>query len=495
MPSAADETGFAWSRNKTLVLGVLCLAQFLESIDLTVVNLALPKIKGDLGFSEADLPWVINSYSLAFGGFMLLGGRVGDLLGRHRVFLWGVAVFTAASLASGLAQTGGMLIASRAVQGLAAGFVGPLTLAMIASSFPEEKARRKAVGIWGGLGAVSGAVGLVVGGALTGGPGWRWVFLLNMPVGLLILAGWRLLSREPDYRRRGRFDAVGAVTVTAAVTLFSYAVAQTSSVAWSSPKTIGFIVAAVALLAYFLVHEAVFAREPLVPLALFKNRWVSSSNILMALSNAGLYLTSLLLPLYMQQVMGYSPLRAGVATLPMALSLPAFAGVGNLLVARIGSRATMTIGMLVCAAGTFFFSRMSPGGAYPGNVLLPSLLVGAGAALMILPLITSAERGVPASEHGVAAGLINVSRLLGGALGIAVISTIATSRESHLIAGGEAVRSALSEGLRLGFLVSAGVLVFTALTAVVLAPGKGRSPERAEAAAQPRPAESVPGQG
>ena len=475
------DADFVWTRAKVIILTVLCLAQFLEAIDVTVVNVALPTIKNDLGFTQADLQWVVNAYTVLFGGFMLLGGRAGDLLGHRRVFIAGVALFTLASLGSGLAQSGGLLIAMRGVQGLAAAFIGPLTLAMIATSFPEGKARNRAVGTWGAVAGVSGVVGLLLGGLLTDGPGWRWVFFINVPVGVAMLACWKFLTKSERARGSKRFDAIGAVAVTAGVGLLAYGIVQTDRHPWGSARTILLLAAAAALLVYFVIHEAFVAAQPLVPLSLFRNRAVTGANLVMALSNAGLYTTSLLATLYMQQVLHYSPLKTGLAFLPMTLSMLAFAGLGPALVPRIGIRFTMAIGLVVGSAGLLLFSRVSPDGSFLGDLLAPSLLLGSGAALMLIPITIAAEHGVPAERHGIAAGMINVTRLTGGSLGIAVLATLATERTNHLLGGHQPAASALTSGLRLGFAIGAGLMLAAAVVTVAIFRNEGRKPkERAD---------------
>ena len=457
------------------MLVVLCLAPLLEYIDMTVVNVALPTIRADLGFALPDLQWLINAYTICFGGFFLLAGRAGDLLGRRRVFLAGVAVFTLASLASGLAPGPGLLIGARAVQGLAAAFVVPLTLAMIAAQFPEGKPRNLALTAWGTTTAISASLGLAAGGLLVTGPGWRWIFYVNLPVGVLILvASWRYLRDDRPAQRHRTFDAVAAVTSTAGLGLLTYAVVQTGAHPWHSAWTICLLAGAGALLAYFLVHELIFAAEPLLPFSLLRNRAVAGANAVSALSGAGLVSVFYFATLYQQQVLGYSALKTGLAYLPLTGVFMVVAGLGPVLIPRIGIRYVTAAGSLISAGSLVLLTRITPDGTLLGSVIVPTMIFGAGLAVFYIPMTVAAVYRVPPERTGVASALVNVTRTVGGAVGLAVISTVATSRISHQAASGHPAGEALSSGFRLAFVITAALLAAAAVFALAIFRGEGR---------------------
>lgn len=462
-----------WHRAQVIALVVLCLTQLLEALDITVVNVALPTLRTSLGFSTTGLQWVVNGYTVMFGGFLLLGGRAGDLLGRRRVFVWGTVLFTLASLGSAVATSADTLVGARMVQGLAAGFVSPMTLAILVSIFPEGPARTRALTFWGATTAVSASLGLVVGGVLVSGPGWRWIFLVNLPVCLFVLAAaLRYLPADrPAHRHRG-FDAVGALTVTSGIGLLAYAVAQTNTHAWGSAQTIGLLTAAAALLGYFVVHEAFISTEPLIPLSLFTIRAVIGANIVQALNAGGIYALFFFMSLEMQEMMGLSAVRTGLAFLPLSGLLIFCAGLGPLLVRRFGIRVALALGASIGTVGLLLFARVSPTGALLGNIIIPSLVVSLGFSLMFVPVTVAAVSGVPSEQNGVASGLLNVTRTVGGALALAVVATIATNRTASAIHFGHA--SALASGFRLGFLISAALMASAAIAAMTLFRSEGR---------------------
>ncbi|HEV2343271.1 MAG TPA: MFS transporter [Actinocrinis sp.] len=473
----AAETGteFVWTRKDVIVLVVLCLAPLLEYIDITVVNVALPTIRTDLGFALPDLQWVVNGYMVTYGGFFLLAGRTGDLLGRRRVLMTGVAVFTLASLLSGLSTSPGLLITARAVQGTAAAFVVPLTLAMIASSFPEGKARNLAVTAWGSVAAISSALGLLIGGPLVSGPGWRWIFFVNIPVGVVVVAAsWRYLRTDPPAQRRRKFDAVAAVTSTAGLSLLIYALVQTSTHAWGSGRTIGLLAVAAVLLGYFVVHENAVARDPLLPFSLFRNRAVSGANAASAMSGAALVSVFYFVTLYEQQVLHYSALKTGLAYLPLTGMFMVLAGAGPVLIPKIGIRYVTAIGALVAGVGVALLTRVSPNGTLGGTVILPTMVFGAGLAIFYIPMTIAAVYKVDSARTGVASALVNVTRTVGGAIGLAIVSTAVTSRVTHLAGTGHSSADALSGGFRLAFAITAGLLGATAVIAIVLFRNEGR---------------------
>jgi EmrB/QacA subfamily drug resistance transporter len=466
---------FRWTRGTVLALVVLCLAALLDTIDVTVVNVAMPTIKNDLHFSEAGLAWMVNAYMVPFGGFLLLGGRVGDVLGRRRTLLGGTVVFTLASLTSGLAQNAATMIASRAVQGAAAAFVIPMTLAMLASVFPAGPARNRAFAVWGGSSAVAGTLGLILGGLLVSSAGWRWIFLVNVPIGVFVVAAaLRSLPRDAPARARRDFDLAGALAATAGAGLLAYAVVQTGDHGWGSVRTLGLFAGAAVLLGYFMVHEALIARSPLIPMSLWRNPSVTGANIVSVLQSSSVFAMFYSTTLYMQQVLHYSALRTGLAYVPLGLSILVAAGLAPVLVPRLGVRYVVAIGAAVGAGGMALLARITPHGGLLTDLIVPTVVVGIGAGAMFIPASLAALSGVPGERHGVASALLNVSRQLGGALGLAAIATVATARTADALAAGQGQAAALTSGFQRGFVVSAALLAVTALTALVLLRDDGR---------------------
>src|SRR5580693_8968561 len=454
LAAAAGGAEFRWTRRHVLALAVLCLAALLDTIDVTVVNVAMPAIRDSLHFSEGGLAWTVDAYMVPFGGFLLLGGRTGDLLGRRRVLVAGTAVFAAASLGSALAPSAGVMIATRAVEGLAAAFVVPMTLAMLTSVFPAGPPRTRAFSVWGGISAAAGTLGLVVGGALVSAAGWRWIFLINIPVGLIVIvAALRVLPADSPPRRgigsRGGFDLGGAVSVTAGASLLAYAVAQTSSHAWGSAQTIVLLCGAAALAGYFVVHEGRVAGSPLMPLSLWRNRSVAGANIV-------------------------SALRTGLAYVPFGLSILVAAAAAPALVSLAGIRVTSILGSAVSLAGLLLLARVPVAGHLLTDIILPTVIVGLGAGAVIVPTSVAAMSGVTADQHGVASALLNVSRQLGGALGLAVIATVVASFAARSATLGNGAPTALTAGFHAGFAVSALLVVVSLFTAAVLLREDGR---------------------
>jgi EmrB/QacA subfamily drug resistance transporter len=469
---------FRWTRRHVLALTVLCLAALLDTIDVTVVNVAMPAIRNSLHFSEGGLAWMVDAYMVPFGGFLLLGGRTGDLLGRRRVLVAGTAVFAAASLGSALAPSAAVMIVTRAVEGLAAAFVVPMTLAMLTSVFPAGPARTRAFSVWGGISAAAGTLGLVLGGALVSAAGWRWIFLINIPVGLIVIvAALRVLPAD-EVARDGRsarrdFDLPGAVSVTAGASLLAYAVAQTSSHAWGSAPTIGLLCAAAALGVYFVVHEG-RARSPLMPLSLWRNRSVAGANVVSALLSSAMFAVFYSTTLYMQQVLHYSALRTGLAYVPFGLSILVAAAAAPALVSLAGIRVTSILGSAVSLAGLVLLARVPPGGHLLTDIILPTVIVGLGAGAVIVPTSVAAMSGAGSDRQGVASALLNVSRQLGGALGLAAISTVVASFTTRSAAAGNAAPAALTSGFHAGFAVSAALVAISAVTAATLLREDGR---------------------
>jgi EmrB/QacA subfamily drug resistance transporter len=463
----SGETPFRWTRRHAAALTVLCLAALLDTVDTTVVNVAMPAIRHSLHFSEGSLAWMVTAYMVPFGGFLLLAGRTGDLLGRRRVLLAGTAVFALASLASGLARNATLMIATRAAEGLAAAFVVPMTLALLSSVFPPGPARNRAFGVWGGVSAVAGTLGLILGGLMVSTVGWRWVFFINIPVGAVVLASALRVLPGDNPRGTGRrgFDIAGAVTATGGASLLAYAVVQTSSHGWGDGRTIGLLAAAAAVLGYFLIHEAYVAATPLLPLSLWRNRSVSGANVVAALQSSAVFAMFYCTTLYMQQVQHYSALRTGLAYIPLGLSILVAAGTGPVLVPRLGERFACVIGSLISMAGLIMFARIPASGHLLTDIIVPEVIVGIGVGMVFIPSSIAAMAGVPAARAGVASALLNVSRQLGGALGLAVISSfvVASTARAH---GPAAV--ALTAGFRTGFAISAGLTAATALAALIL---------------------------
>jgi EmrB/QacA subfamily drug resistance transporter len=472
--TTADE--FRWTRGPVIALTVLCLAALLDTIDVTVVNVAMPTIKNDLHFTESGLAWMVNAYMVPFGGFLLLGGRVGDVLGRRRTLLAGTVLFTLASLTSGLAHNTGMMIAGRAAQGIGAAFVIPMTMAMLASVFPAGPPRNRAFAVWGGTSAVAGTLGLIVGGLLVSAVGWRWIFFVNVPVGIfVVVAALRQLPADLVRFSRGRgFDAVGALTATAGASLLAYTVVQTGDHGWGSARTIGLLVVAFALIAYFVIHEGLLARTPLVPLALWRNRSVSGANIVSVLQASTLFAMFYSTTLYMQQVLHYSALETGLAYVPLGVSILVAAGIGPVLVPRIGVRHTIVIGSVIATAGMVLLTRISPGGRLLQDVIVPTVIVGIGAGLIFVPASIAALSEVPAERHGVASALLNVSRQLGGALGLAAIATVVTARTARAVGTGHPVPVALTDGFHQGFIVGTVLMAAAIVAAALLLRDDGR---------------------
>src|SRR3984957_19062475 len=478
----ADQAGeavasFSWTRRHVLTLVVLCLAALLDTVDVTVVNVAMPAIRESLRFSESGLSWMVNAYMVPFGGFLLLGGRAGDRLGRRRVLVAGTAVFALASLGSALAPSAGVMVGTRAAEGLAAAFVVPMTLALLSSVFPAGPGRNRAFAVWGGVSAAAGTLGLILGGVLVTAVGWRWIFLVNLPVGALVVAAaLRLLPADGPRPARGMggFDAGGALSVTAGTSLLAYAVVQTGSHPWGSARTIALLAVAAALIGYFLIHERFVATTPLMPLALWRNRSVAGANVVSALVASALFAVFYSTTLYMQQVLHYSALRTGLAYVPFGLSILVAAALAPTLVALAGIRLTTIAGALTSVIGFALLARIPAGGRLLPDIIAPTVAVGLGGGLMIVPTSIAAMSGVAAAGHGGAAAPLNVSRQLGGALGLAVISAVVASATARSSAAGHGSPAALTAGFHAGFVISAALVGVSVLTAAALLREEGR---------------------
>jgi len=469
----------------TLLLS--CLAQFMVILDVSVVNVALPSIHRALGFSEQDLQWVVNAYTVTFAGFLLLGGRAADLLGRRRVFVAGLALFGLASLAGGLAQSQLELIVARAVQGLGGAVIAPASLSILTTTFSEGAARNRAVGIWGAMGGAGGAAGVLLGGLLTQWLGWRWILFINVPIGLgAAVASSRLLLEGRDRSRARSFDLLGALSATVGLSLLVLGIVRTDVVGWGSAQALGLMGAGVALLGGFVLVEARLADEPLMPLRIYRSRTLSASNVIVLLIGASTFAMWFFLSLYLQQVLGYSAIRAGLAFLPMTLCIVAGSTFASRAVTRVGTKPLLIVGLVALAAGLVWFAGLSPSGSYAGGVLVPSLLVAIGIGLSFVPVTISAVSGVAAHEAGLASGLVNTSRLFGGALGLAVLAALATARTDHLAKAGDGLGRSLTSGFDLAFVVAATIAAAAAVIAVVGLPrvSARRARERAAVAAE-----------
>jgi len=448
-----------------LALYVLTLGSLMIVLDVTIVNVALPSIRADLGFSETSLAWVVNAYLLTYGGFLLLGGRLGDLFGHRRLFLIGIALFTVASLACGLSTTQWMLIGARTVQGLGGAVASAVSLSLMMTLFTEPADRAKAMGIFGFVAAGGGSIGVLLGGVLTDLISWHWIFLVNVPIGaLVILLSQRLLPGERGQAMSGRLDVAGAVTVTAALIIAVYAIVNGNQNGWTSATTLGLLATSVVVLALFIVIES-RVRSPLVPLGLFKHRNITVSNIVGVLWAAAMFAWFFLSALYLQLVLGYSPLEVGLSFLPANLIMGAFSiGLSAKLVMRFGFRKPLATGLLLAAAGLLLFVRAPVDGNFLVDVLPSMILLGFGAGIAFNPVLLAAMSDVEPSESGLASGLVNTSFMMGGALGLAVLASIAASRSHSLRLGGASELSALTGGYHLAFLVGAA---FAAVAAVI----------------------------
>ncbi|WP_425443838.1 MFS transporter [Streptomyces aidingensis] len=436
-----------------LVVLAACVGQFLVVLDVAVVNVALPSVQAELGMNAAGLQWVVNAYSLTFAGFLLLGGRAGDIFGRKRVFLLGLGVFTAASLAGGLAQQPWQLITARAVQGIGAATLAPATLSLLTTSVPEGPARHRAIGTWTAVGAGGGAAGGVVSGILTDTFSWRWVLLVNVPVGGLALIGaalWLVESRRTGDGRR--LDMTGALLVTAGLSAVAYGIVQSESAAWTAPATLAPLLGGALLLTLFVLAEA-RSRAPLMPLRLFRLRSVSTANTAMFVCGAAMVSSWYFLTLYMQNVLGLSPLQAGLGFVPHSTTIVLGAKLAPRLMVRAGARGLAMTGALLAAAGYFWQSAaMDADGGYPTTVLAPGITMMLGAGLLATPLASLATSGVPAGDAGIVAGLVNTARTMGGALGLAVLSTVAAARIGDT-RGAEALAEGYATAFRTGSVV------------------------------------------
>ena len=481
-PKRQETESFLSTRLGLLTLVLLCAVQFMDVVDASIVNVALPSIQHSLHFSQQNLQWVLSGYVLTYGGFLLLGGRAADLLGRRRVLIAGVILFALCSLAGGLATNGTTLIAARLVQGIGAALMAPAALSLVTTSFKEGVDRHKALGAWGAISGLGAAAGVFFGGVLSEGPGWRWVLYVNIPFCALILAGiFRLLDSDRPTGARRNFDMRGAVLVTGGMLLLVYALIKAPDVGWSTGRTIGSLVGAAAILAVFLVNEQRSA-DPLMPLSIFRVKGLAAADATQMIAFAGFLSMFFFLTLYMQNVLHWSPIQAGVAYLPVTVFLGLAATISPMLFARVGTRPVIVAGALLAAGGIYWLSRIPVHGSYLTD-LLPGLAVMAlGLGAILVGATVAANAGVPANQAGLAAGLLNTSAQLGIALGLAIFSALATARSNHLFAAHAARPDALTSGYARALLASSIFLAAAALIALRTTNSRGETPQQRDAA-------------
>ncbi|HZN89440.1 MAG TPA: MFS transporter [Thermoleophilaceae bacterium] len=443
-----------------LALVVLCVGMLMIVLDVTVVNVALPSVQDDLGFSQSNLAWVVNAYLISFGGLLLLAGRLGDLIGRRRVFLIGLGIFTVASLLCGVAQSQGLLIAARFVQGVGGAMTSAVILGMIVTMFPDPKEQAKAIGIYGFVASAGGSIGLLAGGVLTESINWHWIFFINLPIAIgTALAATRLIDADEGIGIGRGADVLGAVLVTGSLMLGVYTIVKASEFGWGATRTLGLGAVSLALLAAFIVRQA-RAANPLMPLHIFRSRNVSGANLVQVVVVAGMFGMFFMGTLYLERVLGFDPLEIGFAFLPATIVMGIFsAGLSARLNERYGARVTLVPALVFVLMGLVLFARAPVDGTYLADVLAPVILVGIGAGLAFPSLMTLAMSGATPADAGLASGLVNTTAQVGGALGLAVLATLATSRTGDLLASGEGTASALTGGYRLAFLVGAGLVV------------------------------------
>jgi EmrB/QacA subfamily drug resistance transporter len=445
-----------------------CLAQFMVILDVSVVNVALPAIRNSLRFSEQDLQWVVNAYTVTFAGFLLLGGRAADLLGRRRAFVSGLILFAVSSLAGGFADTQTLLIAARAAQGLGGAIIAPASLSILTTTFEEGAARNRAVGIWGATGGAGGAAGVLLGGVITDLLTWRWILFINVPIGLVAaLFAWRYISETRESAQRRSFDLAGAVAATLGLSVLVLGIVRTEVTGWGAASTVALLAGGALLLALFVAIEGWFARSPLMPLRIYASRTLSAANVVVFLLGAASFAMWFFLSLYLQQVLGYSPLRAGFAFLPMTLCIVAGSRLASRTVTQVGPKLILALGMALQAVGLLLFTQLSPDGSYLGDVLVPSLLIAVGIGFSFVPVTIAAVAGVASDEAGLASGVVNTSRLVGGALGLAILAVLAAARTTGDVHHGLAAHAALTGGFELAFGIAGAFAAAGALIALI----------------------------
>jgi len=476
-------------RSRWIALVVLCVGMLMIVLDATIVNVALPKIQTDLGFSQSSLAWVVNAYLISFGGLLLFAGRLGDLLGRRDVFLSGLVLFTAASLACGVSDSQSVLVVSRFIQGIGGALTSAVILGMIVTMFPQPGEQAKAIGVYSFVASAGGSIGLLAGGAITQVINWHWIFIVNLPIAIVTgVFAMRVLARDRGIGFSKGADLPGAGLIVAALMMGVYAIVEASNYGWGSAHTLGFGAGAVALMIGFVIRES-RAANPLVPLRIFRSRNLSGANAVQGLMVAGIYGMFFLGALYLQRVLGFDSLEVGLGFIPLTAIIGILSlGFSAKLNLRFGPKATLVPGLVFVAAGLALMSQITAGGSYWTEVLPAMVLVGIGAGLSFPSVMTLAMTGVRPEEAGLASGLVNTTLQVGGALGLAVLATLSTSRTANLVSDGTANSSALTSGYRLAFLVGAGlVLGAVAIALTVIRAGSSATDEVAVAAAEAEP--------
>jgi EmrB/QacA subfamily drug resistance transporter len=475
-------------RRRWVALYVLCVGMLMIVLDVTVVNVALPSIQDDLGFSQSSLAWVVNAYLIAFGGLLLLSGRFGDILGRKRIFMSGLGVFTVASLVCGLAQSQELLVAARFVQGVGGAMTSAVILGMIVTMFPEPREQAKAIGVYAFVASAGGSIGLLAGGVLTQSINWHWIFFINIPIGIATaVLATRLLDRDEGIGLGGGADVPGAVLITSSLMLGVYTIVKPAAeYGWGSGRALGLGAGSLALLAAFVVREA-RAPNPIMPLRIFRSRNVSGANLVQALLVAGMFGVFFMGSLYMQRVLGYDALQIGLAFLPATLIMGVLSvRYAEPLIMRFGARTTLLPGMVLIAAGLALFTQAPVHGSYLQHVLPVMILLGLGIGVCFPALMTLAMSGATQADAGLASGLVNTSAQVGGALGLAVLATLSATRSDNLIHSGKATAAALTSGYHLAFLIGAVLVVAAIVVAVtVVQQPEQRAEQHAPAEAEP----------
>jgi EmrB/QacA subfamily drug resistance transporter len=487
-----DQMVLSGNRSRWLALIVLCAGMLMIVLDATIVNVALPSIQRDLGFSQSSLAWVVNAYLIPFGGLLLLAGRLGDLIGRKRIFMIGLAVFTAASLLCGVSGSQGMLVLARLIQGVGGAMTSTVILGVIVTMFPERREQARAIGVFSFTAAAGGSIGLLAGGILTQAVNWHWIFFVNLPIGIVALVlAQRLIESDPGIGLRQGADVAGAVLVTSALMLGVYTIVEARDYGWASSRTLGLGAIAALLLAAFVIRQA-RAASPLLPLGLFRSRNVSGANLIQVLMVAGLFGTFFLGALYLQRVLGYDPMQIGLAFLPVAVTIGALSfRFSAQLNTRFGARSVLLVGLTMVMASLALFARAPVEARYVTDVLPSMILIGIGGGLSFPALMTLGMSGATASDSGLVSGLVNTTAQVGGSLGLAVLATLATSRTDQLVASGQSTASALTGGYHLAFGTGAALLAAAIVVAVTVLRSEGRAPAETGEASESRSREEA----